>query len=328
MRFFFLTNRRGVVHCGRDSDFPRQYTDVSAGRLTAGNSLSRLITPLQPPAGRFRTEPNMAHSSLLSHWKLAHMVSRLNIEVPHAVGCLECLWWSAWDCLAVGRDGILHDWSASKIAKSSRWSGDSSVFVEALIDSEFLHFDGTNYRIHDYWQWAPDYIRRRIIRHENRKSGHDRTCPVMTARNPVSAPPPSNPVTQLPGNPLTKGAIRPTADADRQDRQTLVLKSEPEPTEKPKAAREPNPLWDALAGRFFPSGVAASDQRRLGRAVAELKAKNAKPEDIPARIEAYRKVFPDCGVTLEAIVKHWDAGAANQKPKVDLSWYKPRGGSK
>lgn len=73
-----------------------------------------------------------------------------------------------------------------------------------------------------------------------------------------------------------------------------------------KAPRKRNVLWDLLAELFFPSGVVERDVRRLGKAVADLTAKNATPKEIEERIQRYRKSMPDCILTLESLVKHWD----------------------
>lgn len=73
-----------------------------------------------------------------------------------------------------------------------------------------------------------------------------------------------------------------------------------------KTRRQPDPIWDAVAALFFPSGVAKLEYKRVGRIVSILKDKHATPDDIRRRYRLYHDKWPTMACTPEALVKHWD----------------------
>ena len=78
-------------------------------------------------------------------------------------------------------------------------------------------------------------------------------------------------------------------------------------TEKPSAKkRAPDAIWETVVQIWFPSGVAPSDQKRIGKIVRDLKAKGATPDEILTRLDRYRRQWPAAADTPEAVVKHWD----------------------
>lgn len=92
-------------------------------------------------------------------------------------------------------------------------------------------------------------------------------------------------------------------------------------TDKPPRKRVPDPVWDAVAERFFPDGIAKSQQSRVGRIVSDLKSVKATPDEFRRRVDNYASHFADCACTPEAVVKHWATCAAPKSAQA-----KPGGG--
>jgi hypothetical protein len=89
-------------------------------------------------------------------------VKRLKVPTPHAVGYLECLWWSVYESPAIGPDGVLQEWTEEDIAACAEFDGDGIEFTQALTDTGFMEYVGEGvYAIHDYEQWAPEYVKKR-----------------------------------------------------------------------------------------------------------------------------------------------------------------------
>jgi len=58
------------------------------------------------------------------------------------------------------------------------------------------------------------------------------------------------------------------------------------------------------------------DRARIGKVVADLKAKSATPDEIFIRAARYREQWPTVAFTPEALVKHWDTFAKATRPAV------------
>lgn len=87
-------------------------------------------------------------------------------------------------------------------------------------------------------------------------------------------------------------------------------RTEPKTLPAAQAKREPkphkpNPLWDALAAVFYPTGVPPGDTRMLGRIVADLKAMGAEPGEVTRRCERYLATF-STPLTVHALKKNWN----------------------
>ena len=81
------------------------------------------------------------------------------------------------------------------------------------------------------------------------------------------------------------------------------------------APEEGNALWDALCAAFALKPVTPAELKRVGAVVRDLKAKEAKPEEIKVRLKNYRREWPKAADTPEALVKHWDRFATKvQEP--------------
>lgn len=104
----------------------------------------------------------MARPTLTRHRKFKHL-SRLLGSKPLALGSLELLWEVAYE----NGDDLLG--KAEDVEYQAGWQGAPGALVSALMESEFLDQDGNLYRVHDLWDHAPDYVRKRLKREQQRR---------------------------------------------------------------------------------------------------------------------------------------------------------------
>lgn len=94
---------------------------------------------------------------------------------------------------------------------------------------------------------------------------------------------------------VTKGVTQP------------VTRSDKSRGDKNKIPRKRDEIWDAVCLEFGFDKITPSEQTRIGKIVRDLKIKEATPAAIKLRGDSYRKKFPNCAYTPEALVKHWDS---------------------
>ena len=117
----------------------------------------------------------MAHTSLRNHNKLKDLAEFLDVTEAHAVGLLECLWWAVYDTRAIDQYGIMDGWADRHIARQAGWTGDVQLFIDALEGAGFIErTQGASFAIHDYADWAPEYLKKRWQR-----AGWDGEKPVL-----------------------------------------------------------------------------------------------------------------------------------------------------
>jgi hypothetical protein len=95
-------------------------------------------------------------------------------------------------------------------------------------------------------------------------------------------------------------------------RQT-VSKKEKKDLKEPSKKREPDLIWDKIESLFFQSGIAKSENSRVGKLSQALKEKKATPEQMEVKLKILAEMWPNITVTPETLVKHWDAAT----PKID-----------
>jgi hypothetical protein len=104
----------------------------------------------------------MARLGLMRHRKFRAAARAIN-NTPLLRGCLEMIWDAANDTL----DDVIG--SAEDVEEVAGWKGKRGALVAVLTahESNFLdqRADG-QYVIHDYWEHAPDYVRKRAQRAE------------------------------------------------------------------------------------------------------------------------------------------------------------------
>ena len=88
------------------------------------------------------------------------------------------------------------------------------------------------------------------------------------------------------------------------------------PDKPPRKGRDPDPVWDAVVHhcRYDPDAMTSSARGAINKAVADLKAVQATPEQVAAKARAYVKLWPDRQLTAPALAKHWaQLGQTNGK---------------
>lgn len=107
----------------------------------------------------------MARPTLFSSPKFRRLVHLLKVPIPHAVGYLECLWSVAYEC----GEPVIGDEIDVEIA--AQWPGDAGVLCRALVQVGLLDpaDESGRHTIHDFWDHAPDYVKKRRERELERK---------------------------------------------------------------------------------------------------------------------------------------------------------------
>jgi hypothetical protein len=104
---------------------------------------------------------------------------------------LELLWAASYEA----GDDALGD--AADVEHLARWQGEPGLLVNTLLESKFIDKTRGGYRVHDLWDHAPDYVRKRRLReNERREKGAKlrRTADSdqsVTGQRPLNGRPPS-----------------------------------------------------------------------------------------------------------------------------------------
>jgi hypothetical protein len=106
-----------------------------------------------------------SHQSLRHHPKLSTACRILSAPAPHIVGHLHFLWW--W-CMDYALDGDLSCYTNEQIADAAGWTGDANLFVQALANSGFLDEDNSYYKIHDWYDFCGELVKRKLERKNNK----------------------------------------------------------------------------------------------------------------------------------------------------------------
>jgi hypothetical protein len=112
-----------------------------------------------------------SHQELGRHPKLLRLARSLEVSPVTAVGHLHYLWWWALD---FAQDGNLSGLLAEEVADAAMWTGDASVFVDALIEARFIDEDHT---IHDWHDYAGKLIDRRKANAERKRASRQQDVP-------------------------------------------------------------------------------------------------------------------------------------------------------
>lgn len=106
----------------------------------------------------------MARPSLEPSIKFKILVRRLGLPRPFVRGLLETLWDVGYTC----GDPVIGDADAVEIA--AEWPGEDGAFFEALRHGGWIdETEDGRWEIHDFWDHAPDYVRKRRKRELERQ---------------------------------------------------------------------------------------------------------------------------------------------------------------
>jgi len=108
----------------------------------------------------------MARPTLKTNRKYQALLRRLaRLGIGHATvrGLLEELWDSAHEC----GDPVFPN--AEQVEAAAKWEGEPGTLTTELSELGFLDFlENGKLQIHDYWDHAPDYVRKRAAREAER----------------------------------------------------------------------------------------------------------------------------------------------------------------
>jgi len=111
----------------------------------------------------------MARQTLDRAVKFKRLVLELDLPRPYVRGLLETLWDVAHEC----GDPVIGD--DEDVEAAAEWPGTAGEFVSALAKLEWIdQLDDGSWEIHDYWDHAPDYVRKRRQRELERHESADK----------------------------------------------------------------------------------------------------------------------------------------------------------
>jgi hypothetical protein len=104
----------------------------------------------------------MGRPGLSRHRKFARL-TRLLGSAALARGHLELIWEVAYE----NGDDLLGD--SGDVELLAQWQGEAGVLAAALVEAGFVDLDANEYRIHDLYDHAPEYVRKRADREAARQ---------------------------------------------------------------------------------------------------------------------------------------------------------------
>ena len=166
----------------------------------------------------------MARPTLTRHRKFGRLASALGSDVL-ALGHLEFMWLAAYE------DGESLLGSTQDVEWICHWRGDAGVLCKALIEAGFIEERGGLHYVHDLWDHAPDYVRKRQYREAQRRTTGAKIRRTVDSDRSVTGQSPPN------GNPRAPApAPAPALEA--------LPRTPPEP--RPKRVRSPDPAFESL----------------------------------------------------------------------------------
>jgi len=106
----------------------------------------------------------MARPCLFNSVKFKTLIRELGIPKPYVVGLLEVM----WACANEMGNPVLG--APKDVESAAEWPGEKNVFFEALsVDGWIDKTESGEWEIHDFWDHAPDYVRRRRVREIERE---------------------------------------------------------------------------------------------------------------------------------------------------------------
>jgi hypothetical protein len=105
----------------------------------------------------------MGRPGLTRHRKFARL-TRLLGSAALARGHLELIWEVAYE----NGDDLLGD--AGDVELLAQWQGEAGALAAALVESGFVDLEANEYRVHDLYDHAPEYVRKRADREAARQA--------------------------------------------------------------------------------------------------------------------------------------------------------------
>jgi len=134
----------------------------------------------------------MARPGLDENRKFRLLVGMLKMPRPHVRGHLEMMWDSC------NQDGNPVFENADFVEAAAEWGGGKGAWADALVTCGFLDRDGERFIIHDFAENAPEYVRARWRKQQERKrkatmsrDSHVTVTPMSHTPAPAPAPAPA-----------------------------------------------------------------------------------------------------------------------------------------
>jgi hypothetical protein len=242
----------------------------------------------------------------MRHRKFARLARLIGSEVL-ARGHLELLWEVAYE----NGDDLVGD--AGDLEHLVKWTGETGNLASALVESGFVDLDGDRYRVHDLWDHAPDYVRKRRQRESERQTKGS-GLQSLTGQSPPNG-------SHCPPN----GRPRAPAPAPSQQQQAAAGKSNTPAGDHSKTKQ----LLEALAARgwiltqpaaekrqAFEATLGAGIEATLAFVVQDLEERAKHQQEIPGSLGFY---LGDSS-TLAKRAAAPKEQAAPKPPVLDLSW--------
>jgi hypothetical protein len=151
----------------------------------------------------------------------------------------------------------------------------------------------------------------RIDRRATGRWGHPSTFTDGAPPNPTDPTPPAPPIPTTPADtPPIPRVANPGREGKGRDRKNPSGSFAP-------AVRKVDTLFEAVAATcgIDTTALTKSSRGALNRAVGDLRAIDADPDEVPIRAGRYRTVFDGAALTPTALAKHWPALAADVPPR-------------
>lgn len=159
----------------------------------------------------------MAMTGVKSLLKFKDLTRRLGITPTHTLGVLESIWTYCHDH-ATERYGCL--FSASELGILCDWAGDDHRLFLSLKETGWMDSQNGKIHPHDYWDHAPQYVKRRIERMASQRLVSDTEngdlasqkaemasqTPEMASPPNRTEPNPTKPINKPPVPPLKNGS--------------------------------------------------------------------------------------------------------------------------
>lgn len=110
-----------------------------------------------------------SYTTLRLHPKISRLKPLLSaaagepVTRAHIVGWLHLLWHWTLE-YSPGGQGDLSAFTAQEIADAAEWPHNPQAFVDALIEAGWLDRADTHLRVHDWWDYAGEMLRKRQAR--------------------------------------------------------------------------------------------------------------------------------------------------------------------
>lgn len=152
----------------------------------------------------------MARPGLINHRKFK-LLARLIGDRAKALGHLEFLWAAAYE----NGDEFLG--GSDEVEALAEWDGEPGELLKYMLKSGFIDQNGKGFMVHDLWDHAPDYVRKRRERELTRQKKGEALERSLTGQCPgsdrsVDPPPAPAPAPSSQGTPLSPPTGGPVAD--------------------------------------------------------------------------------------------------------------------